>query len=57
MSIGALYLHLISTLVITSWELSWIATHQLAISRLDEITTLRIARFLDRGEIQLGCRI
>jgi len=57
MSIGALYLHLISTLVITSWELSWIATHQLAISRLDEITTLRIVRFLDRVEIQLGCRI
>ena len=57
MSLGLLFLKSISTGVITGDEMKWITAHQREFSRIDEATALRLGRLLDRGSIQLGCRI
>lgn len=57
MTVGELYLESLSTGVITSSELSWLTQGQHHFSRLEEATALRLGRLLDRGAIQLGCRL
>ena len=57
MKLGLLFLESLSTGVITSEEMDWIASNQRDFSRIEEATALKLGRLLDRGHIQLGCRI
>ena len=57
MNIGLLFLESISTGVITSEEMSWVTSNQRQFSRVEEATALKLGRLLDRGLIQIGCRI
>ena len=57
MSLGLLYLESISTGVITSDEMNWVTSNQPHFSRVEEATALKLGRLLDRGLIQIGCRI
>ena len=57
MNIGLLFLESISTGVITSEEMNWVTLNQPRFSRVEEATALKLGRLLDRGLIQIGCRI
>ncbi len=57
MNLGLLFLESISTGVITSNEMNWITSNQSHFSRVEEATALKLGRLLDRGSIQIGCRI
>ncbi|AAQ00516.1 MULTISPECIES: hypothetical protein [Prochlorococcus] len=57
MNLGLLFLQTVSSGVITSDEMNWIASHQRDFSRIEEATALKLGRLLDRGLIKLGCRI
>ncbi len=57
MTLGMLYLESISTGVITSQEMDWVAKNQPDFSRLEEATALKLGRLLDSGIIQIGCRL
>ena len=57
MNLGLLYLESISTGVITSDEMNWVTSNQPRFSRVEEATALKLGRLLDRGLIQIGCRI
>ena len=57
MNLGRLFLQSLSTGVITSDEMDWVAKHQRHFSRTEEATALRLGRLLDGGLINLGCRI
>ncbi len=57
MNLGLLFLQSISTGVITSDEMNWLTLNQSHFSRVEEATALKLGRLLDRGFIQIGCRI
>ena len=57
MNLGLLYLESISTGVITSDEMNWVTSNQPRFSRVEEATALKLGRLLDRGLIQIGCRV
>ena len=57
MNLGLLFLKSISTGVITSDEMNWLTSNQTHFSRVEEATALKLGRLLDRGVIQVGCRI
>ena len=57
MNLGNLFLESISTGVITSDEMNWVTTNQPHFSRVEEATALKLGRLLDRGLIQIGCRL
>ena len=57
MNLGLLFLKSISTGVITSDEMNWLTSNQPHFSRVEEATALKLGRLLDRGLIQIGCRI
>lgn len=57
MNLGLLFLESVSTGVITEEEMNWIASHQRDFSRIEEATALKLGRLLDRGLIQIGCRV
>tara|TARA_B100000945_G_scaffold85736_1_gene66559 strand:- start:169 stop:351 length:183 start_codon:yes stop_codon:yes gene_type:complete len=57
MNLGFLYLESISTGIITSDEMNWVTSNQPHFSRVEEATALKLGRLLDRGLIQIGCRI
>ena len=57
MNLGLLFLESISTGVITSDEMKWVTSNQPRFSRVEEATALKLGRLLDRGLIQIGCRI
>ena len=57
MNLGLLFLESISTGVITSDEMNWVASNQPRFSRVEVATALKLGRLLDRGLIQIGCRI
>lgn len=57
MNLGLLFLESLSSGVITREEMTWITNHQRNFSRLEEATALKLGRLLDKGLIQLGCRI
>ena len=57
MNLGLLFLESVSTGVITSEEMNWVTTNQTRFSRVEEATALKLGRLLDRGLIQIGCRI
>ena len=57
MNLGELFLHSLSTGVITKEEMDWITANQREFSRLEEAMAIRLGRFLDSGIIQIGCRL
>ena len=57
MNLGILFLESISTGVITSDEMNWVTSNQPNFSRVEEATALKLGRLLDRGFIQIGCRV
>ncbi len=57
MNLGLLFLESISTGVITSDEMNWVTSNQSHFSRVEEATALKLGRLLDRGFIQIGCRL
>ena len=57
MNLGLLFLESVSTGVITSDEMNWVTLNQPYFSRVEEATALKLGRLLDRGLIQIGCRI
>mgnify|MGYP001450728460 CR=1 FL=1 len=57
MNLGLVFLEAISTGVITSDEMYWVTSNQPHFSRVEEATALKLGRLLDRGLIQIGCRI
>ncbi len=57
MNLGKLFLESIATGVITPAEMDWVAINQRDFSRIEAATALRLGRLVDRGKIQLGCRL
>ncbi len=57
MNLGLLFLETVATGVITREEMDWITNHQPEFSRVEEATALKLGRLLDKGLVQLGCRI
>ena len=57
MNLGILFLKLNITGVITLSELDWITNHQSEFSRLDMALVLKIGRLMDKGIIELDCRL
>ncbi len=57
MNLGLLFLESISSGVITKEEMNWVTHHQRNFSRIEEATAIKLGRMVDRGSIQLGCRI
>ena len=57
MTLGLLFLESVSTGVITPDEMNWVTSNQPHFSRVEEATALKLGRLLDRGLIQIGCRI
>lgn len=54
---GELHLEVLSSGVITEEEISWLVEKQQQFTRLEEATALRLGRLLDRGNVQMGCRL
>ena len=57
MNLGILFLKFNTTGVITLSELDWITHHQSEFSRLDMALVLKIGRLMDKGIIELDCRL
>ena len=57
MNLGLLFLEAVFTGVVTQDEMNWIAVNQSDFSRIEEATALKLGRLLDKGLIQIGCRI
>ena len=57
MNLGILFLKVNSTGIITLSELDWITNHQSDFSRLDMALILKIGRLMDKGIIELDCRL
>ena len=56
-NLGFIFLESISNGVITSEEMNWVTSNQPHFSRVEEATALKLGRLLDRGVVQIGCRI
>ena len=57
MNLGSLFLQSVSSGVITRDEMQWVTDNQRKFSRIEEATALKLGRLLDRGFIQMGCRL
>ena len=57
MNLGLLFLKVNTSGVITLSELDWITNHQSDFSRLDMALVLKIGRRMDKGIIELDCRL
>ena len=57
MNLGLLFLKVNTSGVITLSELDWITNHQSDFSRLDMALVLKIGRLMDKGVIELDCRL
>ena len=57
MNLGLLFLKVNTTVVITLSELDWITNNQSEFSRLDMALVLKIGRLMDKGIIELDCRL
>ena len=57
MAVGALFLEVLGSGVITEAEIDWLLSCQGRCSRTEQATLERLGRLLDQGVIQLGCRI
>ena len=57
MNLGLLFLKVNTSGVVTLSELDWITNHQSDFSRLDMALVLKIGRLMDKGTIELDCRL
>ena len=57
MGIGILFLKSQLSGIITLSELDWITTHQSKFTRLEESLAIKLGRMLDKGSINVGCRL
>ena len=57
MNLGLLFLKINTIGVITLSELDWITNNQSEFSRLDMALVLKIGRLMDKGIIELDCRL
>ena len=57
MNLGLLFLKVNTIGVITLSELDWITNNQSEFSRLDMALVLKIGRLMDKGIIQLDCKL
>jgi len=57
MGIGKLFLTSVSTGILTPEQLLWVAKNQLAFSRCEQFTALKLAKLIDSGEINIGYRV
>ena len=57
MNLGILFLKVNTTGVITLSELDWITNHQSQFTRLDMALVLKIGRLMDKGIIEIDCRL
>lgn len=57
MTLGMLFLEALSSGVITLPEIDWVLAEQSHFSRSEQAALQRLGRLLDRGGIQLGCRL
>ena len=57
MNLGLLFLKVNTIGVITLSELDWITNNQSEFSRLDMALVLKIGRLMDKGTIELHCRL
>ena len=57
MNLGLLFLKVNTSGVITLSELDWITNHQSNFARLDMALVLKIGRLMDKGIIELDCRL
>ena len=57
MNLGLLFLKVNTIGVITLSELDWITNNQSDFSRLDMALVLKIGRLMDKGTIELDCRL
>ena len=57
MNLGILFLLVNATGSITLSELDWIADHQSEFSRLDMALVLKIVRLMNKGIIEVDCRL
>ena len=57
MNLGLLFLKVNTSRVITLFEFDWITNHQSDFSRLDMAVVLKIGRLMDKGTIELDCRL
>ena len=57
MNLGLLFLKVNTIGVITLSELDWITNNQSEFSRIDMALVLKIGRLMDKGTIELDCRL
>ena len=57
MNLGLLFLKVNTIGVITLSELDWITNNQSEFSRLDMALVIKIGRLMDKGIIELDCRL
>ena len=57
MNLGLLFLKVNTSGVITLSQLNWITNNQSDFSRLDMALVLKIGRLMDKGIIELDCRL
>ena len=57
MNIGALFLKINLTGIITFYELDWVTRNQSDFTRLEESIAIKLGRMLDSGSINIGCRL
>ena len=57
MNLGLLFLKVNTSGVITLSDLDWITNHQSDFSRLDMALVLKIGRLMDKGIIEIDCRL
>ena len=57
MNIGALFLNINLTGIITFYELDWVTKNQSDFTRLEESIAIKLGRMIDSGYINIGCRL
>ena len=57
MGIGKLFLTSLTTVIITTDELAWVAANQINFSKCEFATAIKLVQLVDSGILKLGCRI
>lgn len=57
MNIGALFLKINLTGIITFYELDWVTKNQSDFTRLEKSIAIKLGRMIDSGSINIGCRL
>ena len=57
MNIGALFLKINLTGIITFYELDWVTKNHSDFTRLEKSIAIKLGRMIDSGSINIGCRL